>query len=435
VLLHPGCRRRKGKNSIQPQSLEPARRSRIFYGWAIAAVACLITFSSGPGQSYTFSVFVDPIIDDTGLSRTMVSFLYAVGTAVSAVMVSVVGRLIDRFGPRRMLIIIALLFGLACLIMASASGPLGIFAGFAALRALGQGSMPVTATLLTAQWFVRYRGRAMALVTLGFAISNGFFPPVAQALIGNVGWRTSYLLLGGGIVLALVTAAIVVVRDRPEAVGLFPDGADGPPEQEVATGTETTDTRDRRRVFTAPAFWMLALPLSVGPFAVTALVFHQASIFAERGLSAAMSAAAFPAFAVASALATPLAGLGAERFGPRAMIYLTLLLQSIAMIGLIFIGSPPAAIAYAIVIGAASGIQSVSSGVTWAHYYGRQGLGRIQGSATTVLISGAALAPLPLAALQQWTGSYTPGLLLMALLPLLGMLLLAQFRPEKLQQL
>jgi MFS family permease len=153
-------------------------------------VGTLIAFSSGPGQSYVFSVFIDSLIADTGFSRTNISALYAVGTGISAVMVMMVSRMADRYGPRLMVGLVAFGLGLACFGMAAASGPIAFFIAFAALRALGQGSMPVNATLLAAQWFVRYRGRAMAIVGLGFAASNALLPPLywlAGSLYGA--WR------------------------------------------------------------------------------------------------------------------------------------------------------------------------------------------------------------------------------------------------------
>src|SRR5690606_447795 len=112
---------------------------RPFYGWWIIIVGALVAYSSGPGQSYTFSVFIDSIIEDTSLSRTAISALYAVGTGVSAVMVMTVSRLADRYGARQTLIAAAIGLGIACFAMSWARGALLIFLAFSALRALGQG--------------------------------------------------------------------------------------------------------------------------------------------------------------------------------------------------------------------------------------------------------------------------------------------------------
>lgn len=388
----------------------------------------MVTFCSGPGQSYVFSVFVDPILGDIGVSRTQLSALYAVGTGVSAVMVAVVGRLVDRLGARLMLGAIALALGAACFLMASATGPLTLLLGFAALRALGQGSLPVTATLLTAQWFVQKRGRAIAVVGLGFAASNALLPPLARFLIDTVGWRGAYIGLGIMVWALIIPAALLVVRDRPEEMGLGPDGVavqeerKGPVDHRVRSGPAP-------RVFSSLDFWLLAIPLTAAPFTVTALVFHQTSILAERGLGPAVAAGVFMPFALAVASGNALAGFLVERFGPRRPLILTQVLLVVALIELQFVTSPALAVLYAVTLGASTGMTGVLAGVTWAHYYGRRGLGRVQGSASMVMISASALAPLPLAALQQLSGGYTLGILAMAALPAASIALIAASRP------
>jgi len=178
--------------------------------------------------------------------------------------------------------------------------------------------------------------------------------------------------------------------------------------------------KDKRRILTDPRFWLLALPLAIPSFVVTAVVFHQASIFAERGLSAGVAAAVFVPFAVASAIGTAFSGYLVDRLGPRNVFRANLGVLFLAVMALLVLRSPATAVAYAAILGMSGGTQSVVSGVIWAHYYGRQGLGRVQGSAMMVLISSAAIGPLPLAALYQVTGSYAVGLVMLAILPLLG---------------
>jgi MFS family permease len=383
-------------------------------------------FASGPGQSYVFAIFLDPLLADTGLARTTVSALYALGTGVSAAAALVVSRLVDRFGPRVMLTVIAAGFGAACFGMSVASGALGVLLGFAALRALGQGSLPVTGNLLVAQWFVRMRGRALALVSLGFAASNALFPPLAQQLIATIGWRASYRVLGVAVWLLVIPAALLVVRNRPEAVGLLPDGL---PPEEGAPAQTPGRTETGRAIWRTTPFWLLALPLTAGPFVITALVFHQASIFVEHGLAREVAAGVFTAFAIAAATASTLGGFAIDRFGPRPVLFASLGLLCGGTLGLAWIDSPLTAALYASVMGCAGGAQAVVGGAIWAHYYGRDRLGSIQGAAAMVGITASALAPLPLAALQQATGSYQTGIFVFAALPLLCAALLSRFRP------
>ncbi len=407
----------------------PGKVEKPFYGWAVVLVAAIATFCSGPGQSFVFSVFVDPILADTGISRVGLSTLYAFGTAVSAGMVVLVARLADRFGARLMLAFIAFALGAACIGMSVAAGPLVLFFGFAALRALGQGSLPVMATMLTAQWFVKRRGRAVAVVVLGLAASNAVLPPATQALISSFGWRGAYVALGIIVWVLLIPSAILVVRNRPEEVGLHPDGAEAPVE-EPGDG-EAPAGRGFLRVVASPDFWFLATSLAAVPFVVTALVFHQISILDAQGLTPAAAAGVFVPFALASAAATAVSGALAERFGPKGVLTISLGLLLIAVVGLQFVSALPAAIAYSAVLGAAAGTQGVVAGMIWAHYYGRTGLGAVQGPGTMVMISSAALAPLPLAAFRQLSGDYSLGLLVMASIPVACFVMTRLFDPER----
>ena len=401
---------------------------RPFYGWAVVVVATLATFCSGPGQSFVFSVFVDPILADTGLSRVYLSTLYTFGTGVSAVMVVVVARLVDRFGARLMLAGIALGLGVACFGMSVAAGPIALFFGFAAMRALGQGSLPVTANILTAQWFVKRRGRAMAVVVLGLAASNALLPPLTQSLIVAFDWRTAYVILGVAVWLLLIPASIIVVRNRPEAVGLYPDGSSEPvPEPGGAAERE----RGSWEAISSSNFWLLAVPLAAIPFAVTALVFHQISILGEQGLSATAAAGVFVPFAAASAATTAFSGFLIERLGPRHPLYVSMALLLAAVLGLQLVYSPITAVLYSLVLGAGAGFQGVVAGVVWAHYYGRRGLGKVQGPATMVMISAAALAPLPLAALRSFSGDYVLALAVLAAVPIVCTIMLYLFDPDK----
>jgi MFS family permease len=413
----------------RPSGLAGALEGRFFYGWVIVVTGALVAFSSGPGQSFVFSVFIDSMIDDTGFSRSTISALYTVSTGVSALMVAVVSRMADRWGARSNLIAVGLAFGGACFGMAFASGFAAFYLTFAGLRALGQGSLTINATLLVNQWFVTRRGRAIALMGLGFPLSNAILPPLGRFLIDNIGWREAYGVLGVIVVLLVVPPALLLVRNRPEDVGLYPDGAAEPPLVEQAAGFNA-EAAARRPVLTSLGFWMLALPLATPGLVITALVFHQTSIFEENGLSATTAAAVFVAFAFASASTAITAGFVVDRIGPaRLFVFAMLALLTVCLLALV-INSTWMALVYVLAMGVTGGAQRIVQGVIWAHYYGRFGLGRVQGSATMVGITGAAIGPLPLALFHDLTGNYDLGVLVMAALPVLSILALTLGHPE-----
>jgi MFS family permease len=391
------------------------------------AAAGLVVFSSGPGQSYVFSIFIDSIIDDTGLSRPGISALYMASTAMSAVLVAFVSRLADHYGPRIMLVAIGLGFGAACFGMATATNIVLFYIAFASLRALGQGSLGINSILLVNTWFVSKRGRAIAMMGLGAVMSSAIFPPFARFLIVNFGWREAYAVIGLVAILLIVPVAILVVRNRPEDMGLFPDGSSELPLSE--TRMAAAGVRRDTRVFSSINFWLLALSLGTPGLVSTALVFHQTSIFEERGLSATLAAGVFVIFAGSSAVSSLISGFVVDRIGPKVLYGSAMVSLFIALVLVVFVDSVFMAVVYVLVMGIAGGMHHIVQGVIWAHYYGRHGLGRVQGSAMTINFCASAVGPLPLAIFHDLTGSYTVGMVVMMALPVLSILALVKARP------
>ena len=385
----------------------------------------MVVFSSGPGQSYVFSIFIDSIISDTGLSRSGISALYMLSTGVSAAMVWIVSRMVDRVGPRMMLIAIGFAFAAACFGMAAATNILLLYVAFASLRALGQGSLNINAVLLVNQWFVAYRGRAIAFMGLGAVLSTAIFPPLARALIDNLGWREAYAVLGIIVMSLIVPVSLLVIRNRPEDMSLSPDGRRQPyvdtarhadaVSQEVSSGLETPVLRSLH-------FWLLAIPMASPGMVSTALVFHQTSIFKEAGLTATLAAGVFVIFSVSAAFTSVIGGFVVERVSPKPLYGFSLLMLLVSLLLAVVMNSAFVAVLYVIIMGVANGAQQIVQGVIWAHYYGRHRLGRIQGPAMMIGICGSAVGPFPLALLHDVTGSYTFGLLVMISLPVLSLI-------------
>ena len=189
------------------------------------AIAWLAMFASGPGQSHTFSVFLLPISEDLGISRTSISSAYAFATLVAAFGLPRVGRLVDRHGVRTVLAAVGAAFGVAAVAFGAVGGFVALTLGFAALRFFGQGSLMLCAGNLASQWFDRKRGLALSLAMLGFSVSVAAHPLFAQWLIDLLGWRMAWVVMGLATLAILLPPVLLLVFDRPEALGLRPDGA------------------------------------------------------------------------------------------------------------------------------------------------------------------------------------------------------------------
>jgi MFS family permease len=395
-----------------------------FYGWWIVISAMLVGFASGPGQSFMFTVFIDPIIDDTGFSRTQLSSIYAAGTIVSALAVMIVSRLSDRHGPRAMLIVMGTIFGFACLALSASTGIIAMAISLALLRGLGQGAMPVNGSLLVSQWFIVRRGRAMAIMGLGGAITIAVMPNLGQFLIELLSWRGAYFALGLMVWAIVLPLAIFVIRNKPEDIGLMPDGARDLPEDEVRR-IKRAASGEKRKVLTSFNFWALAFPMAMPALVDTALVFHQVALFERQGLTAETAAVVFIPFAIASALTGLLAGFVVERTGPTPLFVANTGIFIAAVLMLQVASTGFLAVIYAIILGSAMGMQQIGARYTWPYYYGRQGLGQVQGSAMMIMISATAIGPLLFASVAEgisYSVAFTGMVILLAIAAFLRLL-------------
>lgn len=397
-----------------------AARVPIFYGWVILPVASLALFVSGPGQTYTISVFVDPIIEDMGWSRTLVSSLYTAGSLSAAAAMVVVGYLLDRYGARVMLMGVGVLLGFAALWMSRVGQPVELYLGFAALRALGQGSLTLIPTALVALWFIRRRGKATAIASLGLVASQATFPPITHLLISQLGWRNAWVALALMVWGALLLPVFTLVRRDPESVGLRPDGDPASSQLlehgSIQSGQHEIDWTLREALHT-PTFWLLLFAASSQPLISTGLVFHQVSLFADKGLDAGLAAVALTIMAMTALVGTVLAGLLTDRLPNRYVLASAQVILMAAMLWTFVVSQPWEALVYGGILGIGSGLFMTTSTVIWPNYFGRKHMGSIRGIATTSMVAFAALGPMPFGLLFDLTGSYTIPILSFLALP------------------
>jgi MFS family permease len=390
-----------------------------FYGWVVLAVAALGIFASGPGQSHIFSVFNALIAEDLGISVSSVSIAYGLATLFAAFGLPYVGQLIDRFGPRIVLTVVALGLGAACIGFSRVTDVLTLGLGFAALRFLGQGSLMLGCNNVVAQWFSSKRGLALSLMALGFALSVAVHPPFAQWLVAGVGWREAWVWLGVITWVTLLPAVFFLLHDRPEKLRLFPDG--------VTPGTTTSESAPsvewvgmtRAQAMRTPAFWTIAAGLFSMSMLVTALFFHQVVILKTKGLDAVFAASLFPITSTCMAVCIPVFGRLLDRTRTQTSFAGALVIMCLTLVAMAWVSGTVSAIVYAVIFGVCNAAVQSHYSYMWPRFFGRRHLGSIQGAAQTIGVVGASVGPLPFALAYDMTGSFTMPLLGMAVIPLI----------------
>ncbi|MEC7573023.1 MAG: MFS transporter [Pseudomonadota bacterium] len=387
----------------------------VFYGWVMAALAGLGYFASGPAQSHTFSVFIGPLGRDLGLSSTEISSAYGVATLAASFCLPLVGRVLDRMGPRRTGTGVAVLLGLACLLFSLVPGGIWLALGFAALRFSGQGALMLTSANLVSQWFDRKRGFALSLMALGFSLSMAVHPTLAEWLIDLVGWRQAWVWLAISTWVVLAPAFLLLAFDRPEVLGLAPDGA-----APVAAGAARAEARSLTlaEALRTPTFYIIAAGLFSGSMLVTSLHFFQVSIFEHQGLSRDAATLTFSVAAVVMVVTMPVFGRMLDRFPTPPMFAIALGLMALALLLAGMVDDVSTAMIYGVVFGLNNGTNIACHSYLWPRYFGRRHLGSVQGTGQMIGVVGASLGPLPLGIAFDLTGVYAPTLFALAALPL-----------------
>jgi MFS family permease len=380
--------------------------SPIHYGWVILAAGTFGSFMTLPGQTAGVSVFFDPVTTDLGISRTWASVAYAAGTLAGILPAPVIGRWIDRRGPRLTATIITIGLVLACAYMAAVQSGLMLLVGFALLRGTAIGGLSLVSQQVVNLWFVRRRGIAAAAASLGLAVGSMVFPQLIDFLITLYGWRGAYLALALLVGLTILPVAAALFRDRPETFGLTTDAGLRPAEKDIRDEPSFT----RPQALRTGAFWLLCaigfLTNAIG----TALLLNHFSIMQTAGITRADALQVLALYAAVQAAVTLGTGALLDRHEPHRLVPLAALMLALASALPAFGSGVAVTWLYALCLGGAYGAQQAIGAAGYAQYFGRDHLGAIRGTSFVFGISGAALGPLPFAASVDWTGSYSAAL-------------------------
>jgi len=288
-----------------------------------------------------------------------------------------------------------------------------LWAGYAVARGVSQSALSgvVPQTAIT-NWFYAKRGRAVGVLGMAFPIAPAILLPLAQWIIDTSSWRAVFGAFAVATAVLVTAPALLVLRRRPEDVGLFPDGADGPPgERTAARGGRT---RGGEVNFTAQqamrtrAFWFLVGSQFIGVFVSGSVSFHLGAYLGDRGVVAAAVATALSVYSITNGLSSGLWGYLSERISERVIAIIATSFGALVVVALMGIGSN-ALIGVAIcgVYGLVVRGENATLGLIIARYYGRASYGAISGTLVPIGYVGLGIGPLIGSILYDSTHNYT----------------------------
>jgi len=393
--------------------IEQQSRSRIalrlgfFYGWLMLAVTTVTQVCTSPGQTYGVSAFNNSFRGSLGLSDTSLTGAYMLGTLLASLPMTYVGAMFDRYGGRRTLSGVVFLFGLTCIATSRVSGLVTLFLAFLFLRMCGQGAMGLIATNTDAMWFHRRLGTAVGIKRVVGSLLMGAIPPLHIWLIGMFGWRNAYAILGLSVWVIMGFTLLVLFRDRPESIGLLPDGA-SPEEKKRENFTEHLEETDFAvsQALRTRAYWIMAMASSLWSMIGTGITFNLQPIFIEHGFVVENAATWYTISSVASAVTFLISGVLADRVRLNFLLSFALISLVSGILLLIHFQSIIIGYASAIALGIGHSFFFTILATLYVRFYGRTHLGKIRGTMTTILVASSALGPFVMGFLNDQFGGY-----------------------------
>jgi OFA family oxalate/formate antiporter-like MFS transporter len=399
-----------------PTTFSTSRSDRkFFYGWYIVGVGFLAHVACAFHMSSTLSVFLKPLTEDLGVSRGLFSLLRSGEILIGAAMAPLVGPLVDRFGGRWLMVGGALSAGLGFLLMSR----VGAFWQFLMLRwifvAIGGVFMcQMIVSVTVSRWFVRKRGRAIAIASLGQGFAKVCIPVVTATLFAWVGWRLTWSIFGLITSVLVVVPALIFMRRSPEEMGLQPDGMDAQPALVGSKSNDATKARlaaeevvwTWREVIRTKAFWIICFIYGIANVGIAGLNLHVFAYVTDIGYSPLVAATVLSIIASTQLGSTMVWGVISERMDIRHSSLVMFLVQSTGL-ALVLVTSQVVPVYLGFLLyGVGLGGGWVLQELIWASNFGRVSLGMVRGLGILVTHAfGAAGAPF-FGFVHDLTGSY-----------------------------
>lgn len=404
------------------------QRSEVFRGWWVVAAASFALFlSTGTIVILSFGVFLNPLIQYFEASRGAVSVAYTLHGLVGAACTPLIGRLIDRVGPRRVILVGTTLFGSTLLgsLLITSTNIAHLYALFVTLGLLTGCTSPPPYGVVVSRWFDRRRGLALGLLAVGLGTGAMVIPALATRLIAAFGWQIAYATLGGATLLLALPVIAVFLKDDPRAHGSWPDGIEPQTEDHAPLAGLTWAEIRRERTF-----WLLVLAFFLAGMGLFGCIGHMAALLLDRG--GTREAATAASSLVGFALLVGRLGVGylLDRLFAARLAGLVFVGAALGMV-LLIAGNVGVAPLAAFLLGAAMGAEVDFIAYMMSRYFGLRALGTANGFGFSSFALGGSLGVLLMGVGFDKTGAYIAPIAALVLAMIVAAVIMARLGPYR----
>lgn len=412
---------------VKPRMNDLFRPSgRVFYGWWIVAACSGIQWLAALTWMHSYGGYTLHLQEEFGWSMSILSLAFALTRLESGLLGPFQGWLVDRYGPRLILVIGTLIFGCGFFIFSQVNSITTYFVAFI-LIALGS-SLGGFATLMVSivSWFDQHRAKAIAWSQLGFSF-GGLCVPFVMMGLEAFGWR-GMALYSGIMVLVIGLPLALVVRHRPEDYGEIPDGTSKPDNQ---VGEDENDDTARieqlslswRQAIREPSFWLISVGHGLSLLTVSSMLAHLIP-FLTRSLDYTPVEAGF-VFALMTGIQTGglfLGGFLGDRYDKRIICTFCMVGHCLGLLALTYAQNFSWIVAFALLHGLSWGIRGPLMVALRADYFGPKSFGTIMGISSLIVMMGMTIGPIAGGVLYDMYGNYQLAFTVIALCSLSGSL-------------
>ena len=342
-------------------------------------------FYSSPGQSFAVAVFVPSLTAAFGLGAGGFGLLYSIATLASALFLPVFGPMMDRYNLRIYSVFVGAGLMIGCLATATAKSIPFLFAGILLLRLFGQGLMSQIAGVATTRFFGDQRGKALAIVGLGFSLGIAVLPVAMAFLISMVEWRTTLIIVAASCLFLFTPVSLGLIKKK--------DRFQQPPQADIKTGEAAEKIWTRKEVLTTPFFYFSVPVALLIPFFSTGLIIHLGSIADYKGWSLEWIAACFVVSATSGRVGSFCMGPVVDRYKARTVFPYVLLPYIFGLAVLAWGTHAAMAPLWLFFSGIGFGCSTLTMSVLWAEVFGVLSLGTISSIVASASVFATALSP------------------------------------------
>jgi len=404
-------------------------KDKPFYGWVVV-IACVIIMTIVFGTRYSFGVFFKSIETEFDLTRGATSGVFSVYMLLCCIFALLGGWTLDRYGPRIVARLMGVFTCLSLLLTSQANSPWQLFISYSLLLAIGTGAAYTVSMSTTSRWFDKKRGLALGIVGSGAGLGTVLMAPFATYLISNFGWSMSFMVMGPIALILLISPSVLLKKD-PHEIGALPDGVkpNAGETQIQGNNTQPTDFSLLQAARTS-SFWFLGFVWLLFSLCIHLVLVHIVPHATDIGISAMEAAVALSLIGGISIPGRLLMGWVSDKIGRKVTGIICALLQTGAMVGLIWSQELWMLYIIAVVYGFGYGGFDPPVVALIGDIFGLRSIGIIMGALVIGWSIGAFIGPLIGGLIFDAYNSYSLAFATGALAMAVAGLLLALIRPR-----